>query len=87
MSAAAPSISARSGSTGASLDRDFSARGAAGRRIAATNLDHLPDRLEQPSAFVPDVRDERGSDRGRLAGHHDELLRARIGAGDVDEPE
>ncbi len=50
------------------------------------DVDHLPDGLEQAGALVPDVRDKRYTERGRLACDRDELLRAGVRPRDVDEP-
>ena len=54
---------------------------------AAGDVDHLVDRREQAVPLVPHVRNERRSRPRRLLGHGDELLRGRVGAGEVDEPE
>ena len=57
------------------------------RARAARDLDHLPDRLENAAALVADVRHDRRAELGRDLGDGDELVRVRVRAGEVDEPE
>ena len=57
------------------------------RPRAPRDVDHLLDRREQAVALVAHVRDERRSRLRRLLRDGDELVRRRVGAGEVDEPE
>ena len=57
------------------------------RARAACDLDHLPDRLENAAALVADVRHDRRAELGRDLGDGDELVRVRVRAREVDEPE